>query len=60
MILNLWSVPVYKENTDHTWSRFSEEQKNKLLELQKEKLGVVVSSKDVPRENLEKFFNSAE
>lgn len=47
MILNLWSVPVYKENTDHTWSRFSEEQKNKLLELQKEKLGVVVSSKGV-------------
>ena len=47
MILNLWSVPVYKENTDHTWSRFSEEQKNKLLELQKEKLGVVVPGKGV-------------
>lgn len=47
MIIDLWSVPVYKENTDHTWSRFSEEQKNKLLELQKEKVGVVVSSKGV-------------
>ena len=37
MIIDLWSIPVYKENTDHTWSRFSDEQKNKLLALQEDR-----------------------
>ena len=23
MIIDLWSIPVYKESTEHTWSRFS-------------------------------------
>ena len=50
MIIDLWSIPVYKENTDHTWSRFSDEQKNKLLALQedrKEKHNTVIKYKGI-------------